>query len=325
MNLQIGTTTISKIQNQKDIDDFVKSLDIKSNTVLIKPNWVDPLNAGYSESKVLNMFLRSLNRKVIFIESYTFWRNKKMARQGNKEDYFSSSEAEIDTGRKHWDFFKKQDKWFFKYTKLDKLFKKYNTEYISITNEVWKGDTVKSSIIQNIIEKEYDKVNFKELYSYVPKKLFKYKGADLISFAKAKIDRGYGYTLSIKNLFGFIPDPYRINRYHGDNDEYVLSSILDINKIYQSIFNVKFVIDGLFKACEMDFDSHSTVSYDNWGIILGGDNGLEVDSIGSKLLDTSAKGALKELPLKYGKIFGGFDKSILKKIPKELYLKKRCV
>ena len=325
MNYKVGSTTISKIKNQKDIDDFVKSLNIKSDTVLIKPNWVDGLNASHTEAEVLDMFLKSLKRKVIFIESYTFWRNKKMAKQGNKEDYFSSKEATVDTGKKHWNFFKEQDKWFFKYTKLDKLFKKYNAEYISITNEVWNRDTVKSSIIQNVVKKNYDRVNFKELYSYVPEKLYKYKGADLISFAKAKIDRGYGYTLSIKNLFGLIPDPNRYDKYHGEEEENLIHSIINMHKIYHSLFEVKFVVDGVFKACSMDFDTEKTISYDNWGVILGGNNALEIDEIGAKLLGTKLKGALKELPAKYEKNFGGFDKSILKNIPKHLYLKKRCV
>lgn len=181
---KVGSTTLAKISSQKDMNGFVKTLGLKSNKVIVKPNWVQARTGAYTDAKVLDWFLTALGKPAIIIESYTFWRTDKYAVSGT--DYFSSKEATIETGKQHWEHFKRQDSWFLKATGIDEVLKKHKVEYLNITNEVWAGRTVNPRLIKKIVEEKYPPVHFPELYSYVPTKLFKLRGSNLVSFCQSQ-------------------------------------------------------------------------------------------------------------------------------------------
>ena len=67
----------------------------------------------------------------------------------------------------------------------------------------------------------------------VPKKLYDLRGSTFISLAKLK----HYASFTLKNIFGMIPDPIR-PWWHGPKNSRIVSSIIDINKIYHSLFNV---------------------------------------------------------------------------------------
>lgn len=302
--MKLGTTTISHIRNQHDMNEVVKALNLSSNHVIIKPNWVDGLDGSHTEAKALDMFLTAAKRPATIVESYTFWRTEKSF--NNQGDYFSSKEATVNTGIKHWEHFKRQDQWFLKKDGIDKVLKKHGAKYLNITNEVWKGKTVKHETIKALVDQNYSPIRFPQLYSYIPEKLYKLKGSDFISFSKAKSGSDYGPSLSIKNLFGLIPDPTRAPAYHtGKNEVNLVKSIIDIHKIYGSLFRMKFIVDGIFTAGFMNWDTMRFIPTNKWGVIAVGDNGLEVDSIGSQLLQQNFKGPMAELMKEYEKTFGG--------------------
>lgn len=308
MKSKLSNTSVFKVKDLHDMQNFVDSLDIKTDTVIIKPNWVDGLSCSHTEVKALDMFMTALKKKVVIIESYTYWRTDKKSQQGNTDDYFSSSEATIETGKQHWQFFKDQDKWFLDNEGFREILKKHNAKYINITNEVWKENVIDSNLIKKEVGKKFSDLHLEKLYKYFPKKLYDLKGSTLISFAKAKKDKEYGLTLSIKNLFGLIPDPNRaVAGYHGNEDENLVPSIIDIHKIYQSFFDMRFVIDGVFTASEMDFETNTTDPYLNWGVIIGGRDALNVDLTGKELMKGEFKNAIKELSTAYKKEFGGSE------------------
>ena len=71
------------------------------------------------------------------------------------------------------------------------------------------------------------------------------RGGSLLSLAKYKIVfYPLGVSLSIKNLFGLVPGLSR-GKYHGEEHAFLDQSIVDINKIYRSLFSMK----GLLKRC----------------------------------------------------------------------------
>src|SRR4030042_4143630 len=105
----------NKITSKNDLKEIIDNLNIKSDIVLIKPNWVGAYSGGYTDAKIIDLLLSCLEgKKVIFLESYTFWRTDK--KKEGKGDYFSSKEATLESGKQHWDFFKKMDSWFLKDT-----------------------------------------------------------------------------------------------------------------------------------------------------------------------------------------------------------------
>jgi len=291
------------ITNSKDFQEAIDTLDLKGDTILVKPNWVGPFAGGYTDDKVIDLLLSSLKgKKVIFLESYTFWRTDK--KKDGPDDYFSSKEATLETGRQHWDFFKEMDKWFLEYTGIGEVLKKHNAEYLCITDEIWEDKVADSIEIQRLVEEKYSPVRDKDLYKIVPQRLFELKGAPLISFSKAKIDSAYGLSASIKNLFGLIPDPSRYVKYHGGDEEKLLStSIVDINKVYQSLFNTKFVVESVFEYCEMNWDAGKSTKIEGDGTLIYGDSGLEVDRQAEKVYGSNMKGPLTDLLTEYEKVF----------------------
>ncbi len=311
---KIGTTSLTKITTQSEMDEFVAGLGIKSDKVIIKPNWVEARMGAHTDAKVLDMFLTALKKPAIIVESYTFWRTDKYLVCGG--DYYSSGEATLETGKKHWNHFKKQDAWFLSATGIDEILKKHNAEYLNITNEVWEKRTVDSQVIQKIVEDKYEPVLFKELYSYVPQRLFDLKGADFISFAKAKKEVEYSFTLSTKNLFGLIPDPTRYPKYHGDSDKQLSVNICDINKIYRSLFDCTFLVDGVFTASSAR-SMQEIFTVKDWGIILAGKNSIEVDMIGAKLLGAKPPTTGMDLLKESKSVFGESDQNLLSEIPSE--------
>lgn len=315
MNKTIGSTTIAKISSQADMNRFVKNLGLKSKHLIIKPNWVQARGGTYTDAKVLDMFLTAVKGRVILVESYTFWRTDKYTVGGG--DYFSSKEATLKTGKKHWKHFKKQDKWFLSATGIDEILKKHKAKYINITNEVWSGNVVNSKKVKAIVEAKYEPVALKELYSYIPKKLFNLKGSDFISFSKAKRELEYAFTLSIKNLFGLIPDPGRYPKYHGENDKFLAQNISDINKIYRSLFDCSFIVDGVFTASNAK-SMEEIICVKDWGIILGGKNSIEVDMIAAKLLKADKPKAGIDTLRVSKNLFGSFNSSFISQIPKGL-------
>ncbi len=314
---KVGTTSLAKITSQPDMNEFVRSLGLQSKKVIIKPNWVQARTGAYTDAKVLDMFLTALEKPAIIIESYTFWRTDKYAVGGG--DYFSSSEGTLITGKKHWDHFKKQDKWFLDATGIGEVLEKHKAEYLNITNEVWEGRVADKKTIKKMVEERFEPVLFKELYSYVPQRLFDLRGSDLISFSKAKREVEYSFTLSTKNLFGLIPDPCRYPKYHAEDESLLSKSICDANKIYRSLFDCTFLAEGIFTAADCRKSMEQVNLIKDWGVILAGRNSNEVDMIGAKLLGckppTSGIDILKESK----KIFGEFDQSLFEKIPQEFF------
>jgi uncharacterized protein (DUF362 family) len=318
VNKKIGSTIIAKIKTQADMNRFVKSLGLKSEQLIIKPNWVQARGGTYTDAKVIDMFLTAVNKRATLVESYTFWRTDKYAVGGG--DYLSSQEATLKTGKKHWRHFKKQDQWFLSATGIGDVLKRHKTEYINITNEVWLGNTVNPEKIKAIVELKYEPVNFQELYSYIPQKLFELRGADFISFAKAKRELEYAFTLTTKNLFGLIPDPTRYPKYHGDKDKDLPQNIMDINKIYRSLFDCRFIVDGVFTASKAE-SMEEVRCVKAWGVILGGNNSIEVDMIAARLLRVDAAKAAIDTLAASRKLFGDFDKKLVRQIPKNLDIK----
>jgi uncharacterized protein (DUF362 family) len=74
----------------------------------------------------------------------------------------------------------------------------------------------------------------------LPQKLYNLKGSTFITLARLK---NYA-SFTLKNMFGMITDPMRC-WWHGRQSTRIASSIVDINKIYHSFFNVCGICEAL--------------------------------------------------------------------------------
>jgi len=124
------------------------------------------------------------------------------------------------------------------------LFKEFNVEYVNIADEVWNGRNADPADVKQIVESKYGEVFTEKLYGIVPKKLYNLRGSTFISLAKLQ----YYLSFTMKNLLGMIPDPYRA-WWHGTNKQpKIAKSIIDVNKIYRSLFNVYGICEAIYST-----------------------------------------------------------------------------
>jgi uncharacterized protein (DUF362 family) len=214
------------------ISAFVASLQL-TPPVLIKPNWGTV--ECFTEAAILDAVLSAISGDRLVIESCGWARSeevllKKDSLPGRKENYRQS------------------ERWFLQYSGVDQVLAKHGVEYLNLTEEVWAGRTVDPATIQKVVEEKYLPVQMQEMYAQVPTRLYEMRGGTLISLAKYRlVFAPIVITFSMKNLFGLIPGPGR-GKFHGKDDVYLDQSIVDIHKIYRSLFSVKGILEGVLSA-----------------------------------------------------------------------------
>jgi len=282
------------IKTTEDIRNSLTELNLDGDTVLVKPNWVAGMPGGFTDAKIIDWVLTALEgKKVIFIESYAFWRTDKKVHGG--ADYFSSREATLKTGKQHWDHFQKMDRWFLDFSGIKRVLAKHGAEYLNVTNEVWAERTADPNLIRLATEGKFGRIKHEELYGYVPERLWQLRGAPLLSLAKAKYDLSYGASLSIKNMFGLIPDPSRYVKYHGKDETGLVQSIIDINRVYQAVFECKYIAESVFETCVMDWDSETSERKPGSGMWIAGNDGAEVDMEALEVMGAKFEGTMAGL------------------------------
>ena len=83
-------------------------------------------------------------------------------------------------------------------------------------------------------------------------------------------------SLAVKNLFGMIPGPDR-GEFHGEMNKAMNPSIVDMNKVYRSLFKTKGIVEGVFTASRgMTLEPQV---YKNHGVLWTCDDTLELDAV----------------------------------------------
>lgn len=265
------------INSKRDFIEKVKSFNINTEYVVVKPNWVSNEFGEYTESEILEWLFQSLPKtKKIVIESYTPWRGLKF----DKEiDTYEGPEVSLTEGYKEWDYYKKQDKFFLETTGTGMVLEKYNAEYINITNEFWAKKCADSSLIKQLVNQ---KIKWEEFYGYIPQKLVEIKDkSTLISLSKIKIENflpTIAISMSIKNLFGLIPHPSRYTPFHQDNHKNVPEAIRDIYVVYTSLFKNNLWITEGIKTYVQNYCEPEQVIVKNSNVFFIGREALKVDS-----------------------------------------------
>jgi len=180
-----------------------------------------------------------------------------------------------------------------------KALRKYSVEYVNVTEEVWSNRIANAEEIKNLVEERFGPVTSQEMYAFVPQKIYRLKECTLISLNLARRTREL-LSLSTKNMFGLIPDPARYGKWHGENDALLPQSVVNINKIYRSLFKTCFWINELKDR----------------GLFVGSKNSVQADAATAYVM------GVDPLKIEYwklaAKIFGGYNRSLLAKIPLNL-------
>jgi uncharacterized protein (DUF362 family) len=252
--------------------EMINKLDLKP-PVVIKPNW--GFSVIFTEADILDWTLAAIDGDALVVESYG-WARCKEAVEEKKYGPFNR------------DALRKADRWFLRYSGIDKILKKHDVEYLNITEEVWAERIVEPNIIQRIVEDSYTPLYMKKMASFVPQRLYDLSDGTFLNLAKLKfMGEDIVISLALKNLFGMIPGPDR-GEFHGEMNKAMNSSIVDMNKIYRSLFKTKGVVEGVFTASRgMTLEP---LVFKNRGVVWTCDDTLELDAVVSSHVGVNPNG-----------------------------------
>ena len=242
-----------------------------SDSYVVKPNWFFQGVGFYTDTRTLELLLECLS-KVTVIESYTYQRND------------GSRTITPENGKQNWDWIREQDSEFLRTTGFDTLFKEYDVEYVNLTEEVWSERIADPENVRKSVEAAFTSVSRKELYEQVPECIYAMRGRKLISFAKLKHQRENRVSATLKNIFGNIIDPNRMG-WHGNKDSELARSIVDVNKVYASLFKPLGLCEAIFTSVRYRKEGRYPLPWgfryditENSGLVVCGDRLVDVDA-----------------------------------------------
>ncbi len=217
-----------RIESIADLRRLFVEVGLDGERIVVKPNWFSLHPGNYTDARILDLTLAALPGHAVVVEAYT----------GMRHD--GSLRITARNGRRHWDRLRQQDAWFLATTGIGDVLARHGAEYVNVTEAVWSGQVAPAVDVAARVEARYGAIDQPELYGYVPQRLFDLAGCMLLSLARFKPP----WSLSLKNLFGLIPDPFR-DRWHGAGDRDLGRSIVNIATVYHALFPAVGLVETL--------------------------------------------------------------------------------
>lgn len=286
--MRLGSVYLNTDVDREGFHELLGTLDLKP-PVIVKPNW--GTSNCFSEAEVLNWVLEAVGGDALVVESYGWARCEEALRN---EGLGSKKRGDL----------RRSDEWFLRYSGVDEVLERYGVEFMNVTEENWRHRTADPEEIKGLVEAKYEPVAMEEMYAFVPERLLEMRGADFLSLAKLKMWLPpFRASLTVKNFFGMIPGPGRL-RYHGKKNSRINQSIADIYKIYESLFDIKGVVEAVFSASVAESLRKVNVHEDP-GFASASKQPLELDAVMAALvgLDPHELGYLEHA----SGVFGEWD------------------
>ena len=265
---KIGSVVVEKLVNKELFIHTIEELALKP-PVIIKPNW--GFSVCFTEATILDWVLSAVGSDALIVESYGWARTKDAIKTGG----WGSIEPED---------LRVSDRWFLEYSGIGEILKKHGVEFLNITEENWGGRTANPELIKNAVVGKHPPVKSQGFYGFVPEKLYEMRGCDLLSLAKVRVlEAPMHVSLAVKNFFGMIPGPRRAP-YHGRKHSKLNQSIVDIYKVYDSLFNISAVVEAVLTASLRDTETLKWNTLENPGFLAGSNDPIELDAFVTALL-----------------------------------------
>ena len=340
---KFGQNTLAKLSDPHELKQLLSDPWLKSDTVIIKPNFVASVPGAATDPRSLRVLLEALDSRVIVTESHSVARSLKLANSDRWSDAPPEDGVSITIkGKKvnwiwllvsdegwrwlirkpdwgwfredgYWDQIRNEEKAFLDSCGYTDLFKEFNVEYVNVTDEVWSGRVADPAEVKQAVESRYKPAFTKKLYGFVPRKLYDLRGSTFISYAKMQPYNSF----TLKNMFGLIPDPLRA-WWHGNKHARLGKSIVDINKVYASLFNVYGICESLYASPIVDplgeFLEPTGKRYnvvENLGVVAFGRDLVSLDAILCNLAGFNM-GEFGGYLDKAGELFGAYDGEVLR-------------
>ncbi len=260
---KIGNVVVEESANKETFAEIIGKLDLKP-PVIIKPNW--GFSVCFTEAAILDWVLSAVDDDALVVESYGWARTEEALKTGG----WGSFEPED---------LRKSDRWFFDYSGIGKVLEKHGVEFLNITEENWGGRTADPGLIREAVEEKHTPLEREDFLGFVPERLYEMRGCDLLSLAKVRIlETPIHVSLAVKNFFGMIPGPSR-RVYHGEKHSRLSRSIVDIYKVYDSLFSIKGVVEAVFTASLRDPETLKWENRENLGFVAASCDLIELDAL----------------------------------------------
>jgi len=260
--LKFGNVTFADQVTPESFADLIASLNL-TPPVLIKPNWGTV--ECYTEADILDWTLAAIPGEKIVIESHGWARNEETL---HGQPSGGLTKANLRRG----------NRWFLEHSGIQDVLARHQVEFLNLTEEIWAGRAADPDAIQRAVEAQYLPVQFTELYGKVPQRMYDLRGGTLLSLAKLKIVfQPLGISMAFKNQFGLIPGPSR-GKFHGKNHVHLDQNIVDINKIYRSLFQTAGVIDVVHSAGLLETESDRTTLLHGRGAVFASQDLVALDA-----------------------------------------------
>lgn len=267
---KIGDVVVEESVNKESFTEIIEGLDLNP-PVIIKPNW--GFSICFTEAEILDWTLEACNGDALIVESYGWARSKDMLLKG---EWGSFERADL----------MKSDEWFMDYSGIGKVLEKHGVEFLNITEEYWAERTASPDKIRELVEAKHQPLVETDFLGLVPSRLYEMRDGTLLSLAKVRtLEAPMWVSLSVKNLFGMIPGPSR-GKYHGRNHNRLSQSIVDIYKVYDSLFDVRGVVEAVHTASVRNRDTMEWRNIENPGFMSASMEPVELDAFITGLLGT---------------------------------------
>lgn len=326
--MRFGDVTLGKVRTSRELSSLLVDPCFESETVVIKPNWFSPHPANFTGAETLRMLLEALDSRVVVVEAYTLEKqdgSMKFTVNGEEVDWtWIMNHPSWDWAREggRWDEIRRQDRWFMDSHGFSDLFQEFGVEYINVTEEVWSGRVADPGVVREVVEGVLGPVFREKLYTFLPEKLHELTGSTLVSFGKVKGIESTFPSLTMKNMFGLIPDPLR-SWWHGPKDERLGDSIVDITKVYASFFRLYGICEAIKQVTISHPEGEVEAPWGRYNIIR--DQGTLALGPNLVSLDAVLCGLIRVDPEKVSylqkgeKVFGEYDRGQVERARKEAH------
>jgi len=298
---KIGNVVVEESVDKESFIETIENLALKP-PVIIKPNW--GFSVCFTEATILDWVLSAVDGDALVVESYGWARTE----DALKSEGWGSTEPED---------LRDSDRWFLEYSGIGEVLKKHGVEFLNITEENWGGHTADPELIKDEVDRKHPPLELQNFYGFVPERLYEMRGSDLLSLAKVRVlEAPMHVSLAVKNFFGMIPGPSR-GIYHGEKHSKLNQSIVDIYKVYDSLFNISGVVEAVLTASLRDPETLKWDTVENPGFLSVSNNPLELDAFVTALLgmDPHSVGYLRTA----AETFGGWnEESVVRGLESEI-------
>lgn len=284
----------SSVKTPAALRGMLGALGCIDKPVLVKVNWFSGLPAQFTDAATLDLFLEALGGPAVILEAHSLMRNDGSRRISNEN------------ARENAKWIRDQENRFLDDNGLSEVMEKQGARYVNVTEEVWAGRVVKQSNVRSRVEERFAPLVNGELYTAMPETLLEYESAPLISLGRLKLpgpDGGTVPSLSLKNLFGLVPDPDR-SGYH----KKLAETVVDMWALYGSYFTPVGVVEAIYHGVRENVDGALEAPWGRYndlgatGVAVVGANPADVDAFAAGIfgLDISESPVMAEYERRVG-------------------------